>query len=60
MKKSKILTLITVICLFLINSLSVLADGNTPVGNRDGDTPVGNIVGYLYDALGDIIGYIFG
>lgn len=55
MKKLNYLSIIAVVSLLLVNSLSVLADGDTPVGNR-----TDNIVGYIYDALGSIIGYIFG
>jgi hypothetical protein len=39
--------------LTLTTALSVFADGETTSGNR-------SIIGYIYDALGNIIGYIYG
>lgn len=57
---NKIKTFAISVCLLFVNSISVLADGGTPIANRDGDTPIANIIGYLYDALGNIIGYLFG
>mgnify|MGYP001270416694 FL=1 len=39
--------------LTLATALSVFADGDTTHGNR-------SVVGYIYDALGNIIGYIYG
>jgi hypothetical protein len=53
MKKKNYLSFMAAICLLIVNSVSVFADGDTPVGNR-------SIVGYIYDALGNIIGYIYG
>ena len=53
MKKLNYLTICAVVCLLLVNSSSVLADGDTPIINR-------SVVGYIYDALGSIVGYIYG
>lgn len=38
--------------LILTTALSVFADGETGGGNR-------NIIGYIYDAFGNIVDYIF-
>jgi hypothetical protein len=39
--------------LTLATAVSVFADGESTHGNR-------SIIGYIYDALGEIIGYIYG
>ena len=49
MKKNKLLL---ASMLIMTTALSVFADGETTQGNR-------NIIGYIYDAFGNIIDYIF-
>jgi hypothetical protein len=53
MKKINYLSVMAVVCLLLANATSVFADGDTPIANR-------SVIGYIYDALGNIIGYIYG